>query len=65
MDSEHGGIWADPEELKRNSGATMLQIGARRCFLFSGVIAKQGQIFGNQTKGSVARVTNGMAFSCG
>ena len=31
-------------------------------FLWS-VVAKQGQIFGNQTKGSVARVTNGMAFS--
>jgi len=28
-----------------------------------GVVAKQGQIFGNQAKGSVAVVTNGMAFS--
>jgi len=27
------------------------------------VVAKQGQIFGNQAKGSVAVVTNGMAFS--
>jgi hypothetical protein len=26
-------------------------------------VAQQGQIFGNQTKGSVARVTNGLAFS--
>ena len=31
-------------------------------FLWS-VVAKKGQIFGNQTKGSVAHVTNGMAFS--
>ena len=26
-------------------------------------MAKRGQIFGNQTRGSVARVTNGLAFS--
>jgi hypothetical protein len=28
-----------------------------------GVVAKQGQIYGNQTKGSVAQVTNGYKFS--
>lgn len=31
-------------------------------FLWS-VVAKQGQIFGNQDKGSIARVTNGLNFS--
>ena len=42
----------------------MLKSGARRSFpSLWNVVAKQGQIFGNQTKGSVARVTNGMAFS--
>jgi hypothetical protein len=42
----------------------MFRSGDRHCFRFSGAwSAKQGQIFGNQAKGSVARVTNGMAFS--
>ena len=64
MDSEHGGIWADPSELKRKFWRD--DVAERRKALFPflwSVIAKQGQIFGNQTKGSVARVTNGMAFS--
>ena len=64
MDSEHGGIWADPVELKRKFWRD--DVAERRQALFPflwNVIAKQGQIFGNQTKGSVARVTNGMAFS--
>jgi hypothetical protein len=64
MDSEHGGIWADPNELKKKFWRD--DVDARRQALFPflwTVIAKQGQIFGNQTKGSVARVTNGMAFS--
>ena len=64
MDSEHGGIWADPKELKRKFWRD--DVAERRKALFPflwSVIAKQGQIFGNQTKGSIARVTNGMAFS--
>jgi hypothetical protein len=64
IDSEHGGIWADPNELKKKFWRD--DVDARREALFPflwSVIAKQGQIFGNQTKGSVARVTNGMAFS--
>src|SRR5271170_5459583 len=39
---------------------------ARRELLFPflwGTVAKQGQIFGNRLKGSVAQVTNGKAFS--
>jgi hypothetical protein len=38
----------------------------RRALLFPflwGTVAKQGQIFGNQARGSVAHVTNGKAFS--
>ena len=64
MNSEHGGIWASQTELRRefwNDDATR-----RREMLFPflwGVIAQQGQIFGNQARGSVAHVTNGMAFS--
>ena len=61
---KHGGIWASPEKLRRefwNEDPV-----ARRKMLFPflwGVVAKDGQIFGNQNKGSIARVTNGMAFS--
>jgi len=64
LNEEHGGIWASPEELRRkfwNDDPT-----ERRKMLFPflwGVVAKQGQIFGNQNKGSIARVTNGLAFS--
>ncbi len=64
MDSEHGGIWGGPVELKRKFWRD--DVEARRQALFPflwNVIAKQGQIFGNQAKGSVARVTNGRAFS--
>jgi hypothetical protein len=64
MDSEHGGIWGGSVELKRKFWRD--DVAERRKALFPflwNVIAKQGQIFGNQTKSSVARVTNGMAFS--
>jgi hypothetical protein len=64
MDSEHGGIWADPKELKQAFWRD--DVSERRELLFPflwTVVAKKGQIFGNQTKGSVAHVTNGMAFS--
>jgi hypothetical protein len=64
MNSANGGIWADSVVLRqrywRESDTD------RRAILFPflwGVVAKRGQIFGNQAKGSVARVTNGMAFS--
>lgn len=64
MTSEHGGIWADANQLKRKFWRD--DVAERRQALFPflwDVIAKQGEIFGNQTRGSVARVTNGMAFS--
>jgi hypothetical protein len=64
MDSEHGGIWADPIELKRKFWRD--NVADRRKALFPflwSAVAKQGEIFGNRAKGSVARVTNGMAFS--
>jgi hypothetical protein len=64
MDKEHGGIWADPDELKRRFWRDNVEDRRKALFPFLwNVIAKKGQIFGNQTKGSVARVTNGMAFS--
>jgi len=64
LNSEHGGIWASPEKLRREFWND--DPASRRKMLFPflwGVVAQQGQIFGNQTKGSIARVTNGMAFS--
>lgn len=64
MDSEHGGIWAKPEALRRQYWRD--DVAERRRLLlpfFWSVVAGQGQILGNQNKGSVARVTNGKAFS--
>jgi hypothetical protein len=64
MNSEHGGSWAKPEYLRGkfwNDDPV-----ARRKMLFPflwSTVATQGQIFGNQKLGSIARVTNGMAFS--
>jgi len=62
--SEKGGSWAKPEDLKRDFWRD--DVNERRAALFPflwNVVAKQGQLFGNQTKGSVAHVTNGLAFS--
>ena len=64
LNSKNGGIWAKPEELKREYWRD--DVNERRAVLFPflwGVVAKQGQIFGNETKSSIARVTNGLAFS--
>ena len=64
LNSEHGGSWASPEHLRHEYWND--DVNQRRQMLFPflwGTVAKQGQIFGNQTKGSIARVTNGMAFS--
>jgi hypothetical protein len=64
LNSKHGGSWAKPEDLKHHYWRD--NVDERRKTLlpfFWTVIAKQGQIFGNQSIGSVARVTNGMAFS--
>lgn len=61
---EHGGIWADAKELKEKFWRD--DAAERRKALFPflwDTIAKQGQIFGNPGKGSVAHVTNGKAFS--
>ena len=64
LDEKNGGIWASPEKLRHEFWSE--DIDHRREMLFPflwAVVAKQGQIFGNQNKGSVARVTNGQAFS--
>lgn len=64
LNAKSGGIWAQPERLRRkfwNNDPT-----ERRKMLFPflwDTVAKQGQILGNQNKGSIAHVTNGKAFS--
>jgi hypothetical protein len=64
MNESPGGFWDDPDTLRRRywrpDGA------ARRALLFPflwGAVATHGQLIGNQTKGSIAHVTNGLAFS--
>ena len=64
LNSKDGGSWLGEPELRRRYWRD--DVDARRELLFPflwGTVAKSGQIFGNQTKGSVAHVTNGKAFS--
>jgi hypothetical protein len=64
LDSKEGGSWLGAAELRKRYWRP--DADARRALLFPflwGTVAKQGQIFGNQSKGSVAHVTNGKAFS--
>jgi hypothetical protein len=64
LNEKEGGSWLAQSELRKRYWRE--DAGARRAALFPflwGTVAKQGQIFGNQLKGSVAKVTNGKAFS--
>ena len=64
LDSKEGGSWLGATEMRKRYWRP--DADARRALLFPflwGTVAKQGQIFGNQSKGSVAHVTNGKAFS--
>ena len=64
LDEAHGGIWDKEEDLRREFWRT--DPGERRRALLPflwNTVATRGQIFGNQNLGSVARVTNGFAFS--
>lgn len=64
LDPKNGGSWMAEEALKRKFWRDTPEERRRVLFPFIwGTVAKQGQIFGNQTKGSVAHVTNGLAFS--
>jgi Metalloenzyme superfamily len=64
MNEEHGGIWENADTLRRAFWrATPAE---RRAALFPflwGTVAASGQLIGNQNAGSVAHVTNGLAFS--
>jgi len=64
LNDKAGGSWMDTPELRKRYWRA--DADARRALLFPflwGTVAKQGQIYGNQLKGSVAHVTNGKAFS--
>src|SRR5450631_4573818 len=64
LNAKAGGSWLAEAELRKRYWRE--DADARRALLFPflwGTVAKQGQIFGNQSKGSVAHVTNGKAFS--
>ncbi|HEY0703146.1 MAG TPA: hypothetical protein VGD60_10295 [Candidatus Acidoferrales bacterium] len=63
LNTKYGGV-QDESQVKKDFGRDTAE--ARRealmPFLWT-VVAKQGQIYGNQKKGSVAQVTNGFKFS--
>ena len=64
LNDKQGGSWMETAELRKRYWRD--DAAARRELLFPflwGTVAKQGQIYGNQLKGSVAHVTNGKAFS--
>jgi hypothetical protein len=64
LNAERGGNWVDESALRKRYWREDAE--ARRALLFPflwGTVAKKGQVFGNQLKGSVAHVTNGKAFS--
>src|SRR6202163_190999 len=64
LNDKEGGSWLGEPELRKRYWRE--DVDARRALLFPflwGTVAKQGQIYGNLLKGSVAHVTNGKAFS--
>lgn len=64
MNEKDGGIWDKEQALKREFWRDSAQERRRALFPFLwGTVATHGQIFGNQARGSIARVTNGLAFS--
>jgi hypothetical protein len=64
LNDREGGSWVPAEELRRRYWRPTP--AERRALLFPflwGTVAAHGQIFGNQTQGSIAHVENGKAFS--
>lgn len=63
MDKEHGGV-EDLPSLRKEFWRDTPEEGRQAVLPFLwGTVAHQGLIFGNQHRGSVARVTNGLKFS--
>jgi hypothetical protein len=64
LDPKNGGSWMEEDALKRKFWRNNPEERRRILFPFIwGTVAMHGQIFGNQLKGSIAHVTNGLAFS--
>jgi hypothetical protein len=64
LNERNGGIWDKEEDLRREFWRTDPSERRRALLPFLwNTVAVRGQIFGNQALGSVARVTNGLAFS--
>ena len=64
LNGEAGGSWESADELKKKYWDDNPDARRRKLFPFLwGTVATQGQIYGNQDKGSVAHVTNPHAFS--
>jgi hypothetical protein len=64
LDPKNGGSWMEEDALKAKFWRDDAEERRRILFPFIwGTVAKHGQIFGNQHKGSIAHVTNGLAFS--
>lgn len=64
MNEKNGGIWDKEQDLRQQFWRATPEERRRALFPFLwSTVAVRGQMFGNQLKGSVARVTNGMAFS--
>src|SRR5260370_42347754 len=64
LNEKEGGSWLAEADLRKRYWRP--DVDARRALLFPflwGTVAKQGQRFGNQTKHSSARDTDGMALS--
>jgi len=64
LDEKNGGNWVAEVELRKRYWSD--DVAERRRLLFPllwGTVAARGQLFGNQTRGSIAAVTNGKAFS--
>ncbi len=64
LNEKEGGSWLEEKDLRQRYWRE--DAASRRKLLFPflwGTVALQGQIFGNQTQGSIARVTNGKAYS--
>jgi hypothetical protein len=64
LNEKDGGIWDKEEDLRREFWRADATERRKALFPFLwSTVAVHGQIFGNQAKGSIARVTNGLAFS--
>ena len=64
LNEANGGIWDKEQDLRREFWRDDPVERRRALFPFLwNTVAVRGQIFGNQALGSVARVTNGLAFS--